>query len=90
MITKTGRSLIIKSGTSYIDIIINQLVPSRIVYLHCKDIPKLRTLYESKGFHLLTDINDDPVMHKTDQEDLLIYLMSMKELKRILEENNLI
>jgi hypothetical protein len=69
---------------------INQLVPSRIVYLNCKNIPKLRTLYESKGFQLLTNINDDPVIHKTDQEDLLIYLMSMKELKRILEENNLI
>lgn len=66
---------------------INKLIPSRLIYLHCKDVTKLRTIYESKGFQLLNDLEGNPIVHNGDGEQYLVYIMSMKELKRILSEN---
>lgn len=66
---------------------INKLIPSRLIYLHCKDIPKLRILYEEKGFQLLLDTNGNPILHNGEGEQYLIYIMAMKELKRILNDN---
>ena len=69
---------------------INYMITSKLVYLHCKDNPKLRNLYESKGFQLLKATNGEPVIHDNGESKYLIYIMSMKEIKRILSENKLI
>ncbi|AUD65223.1 hypothetical protein BK011_05825 [Tenericutes bacterium MZ-XQ] len=66
---------------------INKYLPSRLIYLHCKDIPKLRNIYESKGFQLLVDVEGNPILYEGAKEEYLIYIMSMKELNRILSEN---
>lgn len=69
---------------------INHMIASKLVYLHCKDNPKLKSLYESKGFQLLKSSNGEPVTHENGESEYLIYIMSMKEMKRILSENKLI
>jgi hypothetical protein len=68
---------------------INSIIGTRIVYLECKDIPKLRSIYESKGFTLLKNHDGSPCLSSNDGHEYIIYVMTMKQLKQILSDNNL-
>lgn len=68
---------------------INLLVGTRIIYLECRDIEKLKDLYISRGFKLLTDNKGNPIINDSNNVKLITFVMSMKNLKQILKDNKI-
>ena len=68
---------------------INSAIGTRIFYLECKDIPKLKAIYESKGFQLLMNSDGTPYMSSNDGHEYIVYIMTMKQLRQILIDNKL-
>lgn len=56
---------------------VNKLIGGRIIYLECKDVPKLRNFYEGVGLELYVDDNGNPILSDTG---LLTYLISTKNI----------
>jgi hypothetical protein len=68
---------------------INCVIGTRIIYLECKDIPQLKSIYESKGFQLLKNPDGSPFLSSNDGHEYIVYIMTMKHLKQILSDNDL-
>jgi len=65
----------------------NNLLGARIVYLECKNNPKLIEIYKKNGFTQLMDSTGKPVTSRINDQDYLIFVLSMKNLKEILNHN---
>lgn len=61
----------------------NKIIGTRIAYLECKDHPKLREIYENKGFKLLE--TSDGTLYKNN--DLIVYIITLKKIKETLKNN---
>lgn len=82
--TITGIDLLTFALENLIDLY--KSVGLRLIFLECKDIPKLRHFYESAGFKLYCDSKGNPIKSK---DGLLCYIAKSKNLTIVGSEINI-